>query len=301
MRRRTSAGLRRYPLSEPISFAVAPDLTLVGDAWGAPDAPPVLFLHGGGQTRHAWSGSCAVVAAHGWRAIALDQRGHGESGRAPHGDYEDADFAQDVVAVVRALGRPVVLVGASLGGLASLLASHAHPDIARAVVLVDVTPRLEQTGVLRVLSFMRARPEGFESLDEAAEAVAAYQPQRRRAPSTEGLRKNLRQGPDGRWRWHWDPELMASWSPERWSVERRERAISERFDAARALTVPTLLIHGKQSDVVSDATSREFLAVAPHARYVDLADAAHMVAGDRNDVFTETVVGFLRSLPGAPA
>lgn len=286
-------------MSDPVTFAVAPDLTLVGDAWGAADAPPVLFLHGGGQTRHAWAGSCAVVATHGWRAIALDQRGHGDSGRAPHGAYDDADFAADVVAVVRALGRPAVLVGASLGGLASLLASHAQPDIARAVVLVDVTPRLEQTGVLRVLSFMRARPDGFASLEEAADAVAAYQPQRRRAPSTDGLRKNLRQGPDGRWRWHWDPELMASWSAERWSVERRERAVAERFDAARALAVPTLLIHGKQSDVVSDATSREFLDVVPHAQYVDLADAAHMVAGDRNDVFTATVVGFLDGLGGA--
>jgi pimeloyl-ACP methyl ester carboxylesterase len=280
----------------PQWFELPSGLRLAADAWGDPAAPPVLFLHGGGQTRHAWSGACEVVARAGWRAIALDHRGHGDSDRAPGGAYEDDDFRDDLLAVIDVLGVRPVLVGASLGGLAALLAEQARPGCSAGVVFVDVTPRLEQTGVERVLAFMRARPDGFASLEEAADAVAAYQPHRRRDGNLDGLRKNLRQGDDGRWRWHWDPRLLKTWSPERWDPERRVRTVARRLDAARGLTVPVLLVRGRMSDVVSEASAREFLEAVPHARYVDLAGAAHMVAGDRNDAFTGAVLDFLATL-----
>jgi pimeloyl-ACP methyl ester carboxylesterase len=266
-------------------------LVLRGDAFGDPEAPPVLLLHGGGQTRHSWSGTAQRLAREGWYAVSLDLRGHGESDWSPAGAYDLEDFVRDLVAVAGSLPRRPVVVGASLGGMAALCAEgESQAPLLAAVVLVDVTPRLEPRGVLRIISFMTDRPEGFASLEEAADSIAAYRAHRPRPSDLAGLAKNLRRGDDGRWRWHWDPKFL--------SRERQPGNIltpDRLLDAARGLRVPTLLVRGKLSDVVSLESAAEFREAAPHARFVDVSGAGHMVAGDRNDHFTEAVIDFLRS------
>jgi non-heme chloroperoxidase len=275
----------------PIALRGHDGLVLRGDAFGSPDAPPLLLLHGGGQTRHSWSGTARRLAREGWYAISLDLRGHGESDWSPAGAYDLEDFARDLVAAARALPRRPVVVGASLGGMAALCAEgESRTDLLAALVLVDVTPRLEPGGVLRILSFMTDRPEGFASLEEAADAVAAYREHRERPSDLAGLAKNLRLGEDGRYRWHWDPKFL--------SRDRRQgnTLTPERLlDAARGLRIPTLLVRGKLSDVVSLEGAAEFRKAAPHARFIDVSGAGHMVAGDRNDLFTDAVIEFLRS------
>ncbi len=184
-------------------------LRLVADAWGDPSDPPVLLLHGGGQTRHSWGGTAAALAADGWYALALDLRGHGESEWAKDGDYSFDGFVADLHQVLAGLaGRPV-LVGASLGGITSLLAEgESREPVAQALVLVDVVPSLDREGVGRILAFMSDRPDGFASLDEAADAIAEHLPHRPRPTDLSGLRKNLRLHGDGRYRWHWDPRFL---------------------------------------------------------------------------------------------
>ncbi|HWP64504.1 MAG TPA: alpha/beta fold hydrolase [Candidatus Limnocylindria bacterium] len=264
----------------------------MGDAYGDPAHPPVLLLHGGGQTRHAWGGTAAALAAHGWHAIALDTRGHGDSEWAPDGDYTVDTLAADLRCVVGTLGTRPALVGASLGGITALLAEgEATTPISRALVLVDVAPRVEAPGVHRIVSFMTGHPDGFASLEEAADAIAAYNRHRPRPSDVSGLRKNLRLGPDGRYRWHWDPALMSDKRPGATQNPERQEA------AARRLTVPTLLVRGRMSDLLSEAGARAFLALVPHARYADVSGAGHMVAGDRNDAFTRAVVDFLADVP----
>ena len=265
-------------------------LVLRGDAWGSPDARPVLLLHGGGQTRHSWSGTAQRLAEQGWYALSLDLRGHGESDWSPGGAYDLEDFVRDLAAVAGTLARAPAVVGASLGGMAALCAAgEAKSPLLSAVVLVDVTPRLEANGVTRIISFMTDRPEGFASLEEAADAVAAYRQHRARPSDLAGLAKNLRRGDDGRWRWHWDPKFI---SPD--GRTRSSMTPDRLLEAARGLRVPTLLVRGKQSDVVSLAGAAEFQAAVPHARFVDVSGAGHMVAGDRNDLFTDAVLEFLR-------
>lgn len=269
---------------------------LAADAWGDPQAPPVLLLHGGGQTRHAWGGTAETLAAHGFYAVSMDLRGHGESDWSPDGRYDHDLFTDDVRVVAHSFRRPPALVGASLGGIASLLAQGEAPEpIASAVVLVDVAPRLEPEGVTRIVEFMRARPDGFESLEEAADTISEYLPHRPRPKDLSGLRKNLRRGADGRYRWHWDPRFM---DPDRRPTA--SRSPDRLLAAARNLGVPTLLVRGRRSDLLSEEGAREFLEHVPHARYVDVSGAGHMVAGDRNDAFTTAVVDFLEeALHGA--
>lgn len=273
-------------LPQQVTYTGSTGLRLVGDAWGSPDAPPVLLLHGGGQTRHAWGGTANALAQQGWYAVALDLRGHGDSEWCPEGDYMIDTYVADLHKVLTNFRQKPVLVGASLGGMTSLVAEGESPEpVSSALVLVDITPRIEQEGADRILAFMTAYPNGFASLEEAADHVASYIPHRPRPKDYSGLAKNLRLGPDGRYRWHWDPNMI--------NPRRRRRDPERMLAAARALKVPTLLVRGKISDVVSDDTTREFLETAPHAKYVDVAEAGHMVAGDRNDVFSKAVIEFL--------
>ncbi|MGH7898209.1 MAG: alpha/beta fold hydrolase, partial [Candidatus Binatia bacterium] len=211
---------------------------LEGDAFGDPSASPVVLLHGGGQTRHAWGQTARAVGAAGWYAIALDLRGHGASGWDPRGDYSLETFGEDLRAVASALGRPPVAVGASLGGLTALLAEgEAESELLRAVVLVDVAPKTEPDGVDRIVSVMGANPDGFATLEDAADAIARYLPNRERPTNLDGLGKNLRLGADGRYRWHWDPALMTGDGRvnSRRDPDRLERA-------ARRLRIPALLV-----------------------------------------------------------
>lgn len=247
----------------------------------------MLLLHGGGQTRHAWGATASKLAVAGFYAVNADLRGHGESAWADDGDYEISSFAADIAAMAAQLPSRPALVGASLGGIASLVCEHDHP-VATAVVLVDVTPRMDPDGVQRIVGFMNAYPDGFEEIEHAADAIAAYLPHRPRRSDTKGLSKNLRQGEDGRWRWHWDPRFLSG--PPRSVHDQYPHRMNE---AARSLKVPTMLVRGRMSEIVSEEGVREFLELVPHAEYVDVEGASHMVAGDRNDAFCDAVIDFL--------
>lgn len=282
---------------ERLAVEVAPGLTIVADLWGPADGPVALLVHGGGQTRHAWHGTAAALAREGWRTASMDMRGHGESDWAPDGDYAIDRFAADVAAVAERLGGGALLVGASLGGIASLVAvgEQVVPD-ARGLVLVDVAPRISRAGVDRITGFMTANPDGFASLDEVADAVAAYNPHRPRPTDLEGLKRNVRQRPDGRWVWHWDPRFLLRHG-ETPPDETRVVGYEERLrDAARALTVPTLLVRGARSDLLEEEGAADLRELVPHARYVRVDGAGHMVAGDRNDAFNTAITDFASSL-----
>lgn len=265
-------------------------VNLAVDVGGRAEDPPVLFLHGGGQTRASWGAAVGRAASAGFRAMALDLRGHGDSEWSPNGAYDIDRFAADLREIIGSLREPPMLVGASLGGIASLLvAGESSELVARGIVLVDIAPRIERKGVDRIRDFMGARPEGFSSIDEAADAVAAYLPHRRRPADPSGLLKNLRQGKDGRLRWHWDPRFVMHKFEES-DMETQSRRLRE---AAVRLTIPVLLVRGALSEVVSEESARGFQTLVPHAEYVSIGGADHMVAGDRNDVFNEAVIDFL--------
>lgn len=276
-------------------FELETGVSIAADSYGDPNHRTVLFLHGGGQTRHAWGGAAQELAALGFHTICTDHRGHGDSGWADDGDYTLDAFAEDLLALLKHFEERPIIVGASLGGVAALRAEALSDEpVTKALVLVDTTPRMEPAGVARILQWMLDGLDGFDSLEEAADAIASYLPHRERRTDLTGLAKNLRLDEDGRYRWHWDPDMIRSWDPDHWSDSKAARAeIEERLAAAKNLTIPTLLIRGRLSDVVSEDNAREFLKAVPHAEYVDLEDAAHMVAGDRNDAFTEAVAAFI--------
>jgi pimeloyl-ACP methyl ester carboxylesterase len=268
-------------------------LTLKSDCFGDPGSKQcILLAHGGGQTRHAWQSTAKQVAARGHYAVALDLRGHGDSDWAPDGDYSIDAFANDLLLVSAQLASRPILIGASLGGIASMIAAGEIDRAAfSAVIFVDITPTMEPAGVEKVIAFMSDNlAEGFESLEAAAATISNYMPHRKPPENLDGLKKNLRLGRDGRYRWHWDPAFIQG--TMRPSASRDPSRLCE---AVKAIKVRQLLIRGKMSELVSENAVREYLNLVPHAGYVDVSDAGHMIAGDSNEVFTQAVLDFIQS------
>jgi len=267
---------------------------LVADVGGDPARPAVILLHGGGQTRHSWGTAMRALVAHGYHVINLDTRGHGDSGWSPKADYRLATLAADLRIVIDTLPAPPALVGASMGGATSLVAVGTTADpIARALVMVDVVPRIEAEGANKIGAFMRANPEGFATLEEAADAVSAYYPHRPRPKDVSGLMKNLRRRDDGRLYWHWDPRMFDQPELRRGDGPEPPRFVDQMIAACAGVHVPTLLVRGMQSDIVGENGIAEFRRYVPHLEVFDVADAGHMVAGDRNDAFNQGVIAFL--------
>src|SRR6476660_4173648 len=248
---RTSVSTTR---SEPetVKFRGVDDLVLVADEWnrgaataatsggGADsDRPSILLLHGGGQNRFSWKNTGQVLADEGFHVVALDSRGHGDSDRSADAIYTVDALCADTLQVIEQIGRPVILIGASMGGMTGILAADvAGPEKVTKLVLVDVVPRYEKSGSARIREFMASGLHGFTTLEEAAEAVAGYLPHRKKPRSPEGLKKNLRWR-DGRWFWHWDPAFLTA--PVDDSFVRDEKL----EQAATNLTIPILLIRGR--------------------------------------------------------
>jgi pimeloyl-ACP methyl ester carboxylesterase len=273
-------------------------------AWGRRTGAPVVCLHGGGQTAYMWE-ELGAALADVWFVLAPDLPGHGDS---------DVDLA--VAGTVRGLDRralatsveefldhigvdEAVFVGASLGGIASLTIAAQSPSRVAGIAVVDIGHRLEDAGVRRIVEFM-TKHESFESLEDAARAVAEYLPNRKGPTTPERLRRNLRQRSDGRWEW-------------KHALGRNLRAVGERapddFQSGdwRALVAgmdveltrlecPVLVLRGAQSDVLSDTGAEETARLIPNARLATIGAAGHHAAGDNPESTVTLVAGFLDEL-----
>lgn len=286
------------------TFVGAHDNRLIGDVFPASGSMsqthgPILLMHGGGQTRHSWLGTAKLLAEQGHTAIAVDARGHGDSDWVADKAYALPQYAADLACLSEQLSdqfgaRPVV-VGASMGGLSAMLCfeNGRGNELFSKVILVDITPRMEQSGVNKILSFMASNMrDGFESPQQAADAISAYLPNRKKPESLDGLRKNLRRRDDGRYIWHWDPAFVDGPLSIMSGPENPQEILSS---AIAKIEVPTLLVRGSKSELVKDEAVKEFMEIVPHAKFVDVNDAGHMVAGDKNDAFASSVIDFLNA------
>ncbi len=185
----------------------AKGVELVADVGGDPDAPIIMLLHGGGQTRHSWGGAMRELVLRGYHVINLDARGHGDSQWAADGDYTLEVLAKDLECVIGTLKSRPALVGASMGGATALLVAGGHADpLASALILVDIVPRIDTGGAAKIRSFMSSGAAGFGTLEEASDAVAAYNPHRPRPKSNGADEESAVRG--DRFPWHRDPRVL---------------------------------------------------------------------------------------------
>jgi pimeloyl-ACP methyl ester carboxylesterase len=323
----------KHTMTTPQSVKVAgfAGLLLGGDYYPPRNAnlPPVCIWPGGGQTKHSWGELCSQLSERGHAVLNMDLRGHGDSEWSSKQYYkawmfgEDtllcADYVKKLMLKQYGVSQKPIVVGASMGGLAAIFAcgSPRGQEAIGGLILVDIAARLEVQGVERIVNFMTAFPNGFESVDAAADAVSHYMG-KARPTDVSGLEKNLRYDSSiHRWKWHWDPSFLnhginnaskvvqfGNSNTEFESDDARLNNVDYRDDSlesrearleemARCIRCPTLIIRGKSSDVLSYDGIKHFLDLVPHAEWKDIQNAEHMVAGDQNDVFVDTVLHWL--------
>ena len=265
-------------------------LELVGEAFGDPAAPPVLFFHGGGQSRNAWRGSARIVGSAGYYGITFDLRGHGDSDWATDGDYLLDAFGRDVEALLGQFDRPVTLVGASRGGQASLVGGSRHPDRTRLIMLADVAPLMRDEGVDGIRAFFAEGEAGFATLDQAADSLARHLGQQRIGDATR-LARSMRQDADGRWHWRWDP---ATGRAEFLHPLSEGKAI---LDAAARVISPIVLVRAELSHLLTDEGVVRFRQLAPQLHVVTAMGVGHMFTADRNDAFAAELLYWLEKTP----
>jgi len=268
----------------------ADGLALAGEAFGDPAAPPVLFFHGGGQSRNAWRRSARIVAEAGYYGIAFDLRGHGDSDWAEDHDYLLEAYARDVERLLYRFDRRVTLVGASRGGQAALVGGSRHPARTRLIALADVAPDMREDGLDGIRSFFAESMNGFTTLDEAADVLARnIGPERIDDP--ERLAGSMRRDNAGRWHWRWDPatgERRFLYPPSE-----NEAVLA----AAARVETPVILVRAERSHLVTDAGVAHFKQLAPQLEVLVAPGVGHMFTADRNDTFANDLLGWLDRIP----
>jgi pimeloyl-ACP methyl ester carboxylesterase len=238
--------------------------------WG--DGPPeYVLLHGGAQNAHTWD---TVVLALARPVVAIDLPGHGHSAWRDGGDYRPQAMADDVTAAIEQLAPGAgTLAGMSLGGLTALAALAGRRDLADRLVMVDITPGVNQEKAAPIIAFVGG-PETFESFDALLERTMAYNPTRSRSSLVRGLLHNARELPDGTWTWRYHRPTTSRY-------EDIEGRFADLWEAVSAIHAPTLLVQGGLSGVVDDDDIAEFQKRQPDAEVVVVEEAGHSVQGDR--------------------
>jgi len=253
--------------------------------WGVPGRPQLLLLHGGNQSAHSWD-LVSLHLADRFHVFALDQRGHGDSEWSRELDYSLDAMVADAEAFVAAVGldRPVVL-GHSMGGRVTLTLALRRPDLARALVVVDVGPEVSEAGARTILDFV-ARNLEFDDLDQFVDNVVRYDPFRSRVHITRTLRYNLLQRADGRW--------ISKVDHRR--IPHPNRALT--LDDVRAIEVPVLVVRGAESNILEADAAVRFADALPSGRLVTVDRTGHNVHSGNTTGFLAAVAPFLEAVTG---
>jgi pimeloyl-ACP methyl ester carboxylesterase len=252
--------------------------------WGDAE-PEFVFLHGGAQNAHTWD---TVALALDKPLVAIDLPGHGYSAWREDKAYRPQQLAGDVTYVINQLApKARTLIGMSLGGLTALSVMAETPAVADRLVLVDITPGVNQEKAEPILSFISG-PESFANFDEILERTMAYNPTRSRSSLRRGVLHNATERDDGTWSWRYDLPIG-----ER--VDDLESRFANLWDAIDALEAPLLLVQGGLSGVVDDEDVAELRRRQPDAQIVVVEEAGHSVQGDRPLELAEILASFHRA------
>ena len=276
------------PAAPEDRYAVVNGLRLHYLAWGNARLPPLLFLHGFAQQAHSWD-FAALALRHRFHCIALDLRGHGDSAWSPGGEYGLDLYVSDVKAFVNGLRlQSLAVCGLSMGGRTAYSFTGQTPGAVRALIVAEAAPESLEAG-RRTVSDFTASAE-FDDFEQAVARVLAYNPRRTPDQVRGSLKNSVRQRPDGKWTWKWDPALRYARSLTPYDPLPQWEALSK-------VRCPALFVIGAQSDMISAHTVQRMLAAVPGSRSVTIEKAGHLVAGDNPAAFNAAVLTFLEGLP----
>jgi len=258
--------------------------------WGAPEAPPVVLLHGGHQSAHSWD-LVSLHLAEKYRVLALDQRGHGDSEWSRSWDYSNHTMALDAAAFIKAmrLDRAIVM-GHSMGGRNSMLLAKHFPELLRGLVIVDVGPEISDKGRQAIAAFVRANEE-FDDLEHFVQNVRKYDPYRSREHIERTVKYNMIQRMDGKFVSKCDS------NPRRAGLmNAKPQQDNITLEDAGAFDFPVLLVRGETSNILTPDAAERFRDALPNGRLVTVPACGHNVHSQNTLGFLDAVGGFLGGL-----
>ena len=255
--------------------------------WGNEGAPVMLLLHGLRGHCHSWDDVAARFCG-GYRVLALDQRGRGETDWAPRGDYSTDAFVTDIEEFCNTLGiEKMTLIGHSMGGRNSMAFAGRNAAMLEKLVIVDIGPDIQPEGSARITRELVEVPQEFDSFDAQFE----YMNRQNRFASEPVLRRRLkyasRELPDGKIGWRYDPEIRA---------QRRDGTGApppDLWTPLASITCPTLIVRGTETDTISLDVANRMVDALPDGKLAHVDNAAHMVFEDNPEGFNAALADFL--------
>lgn len=275
------------PTVERIAIQLHDQRTLSALKWGK-ESPEILFVHGSAQNAHTWD---TVILAMGVSAIAIDLPGHGHSSWRKDGNYEPTVLANDVATAIEILApQAEVIVGMSLGGLTTVALAGMRPDLAKRIVVVDITPGVNSQKSKAITDFVNG-PQSFASFEELLARTIEHNPTRSESSLRRGILHNAKQIDDGSWQWRYDRSTHPSAED---SAKRIER-IAELWSVIEKLKCTMTLVRGGVSPVVDDADVAELRRRKPDVDVLVVDGAGHSVQGDRPVELADALTRILRA------
>ncbi|HET6474388.1 MAG TPA: alpha/beta hydrolase [Pseudomonadales bacterium] len=251
-----------------------------------PNAQALVLLHGYTGHARSWDALARTLSPR-YRVLALDQRGHGQTDWAPRDQYDTSEMITDLEAFVAALElENFALLGLSMGGLVSIGYAGKRPPQLAKLVIVDIAPEIDVAGLERIRAGV-VRNDVFASRDEAVARAREDNP----IPPMEHLRHrveySLMRRSDGRYTYRYDPALRDPTNP------RKGIPADEGWKLVAKIAVPTLLVRGEVSDILSRGVAARMAETIPDCRLVEVAGSGHPVPLDKPDAFAAALGGFL--------
>ena len=255
--------------------------------WGTAGQPVMVLLHGLRGHAHSWD-DVAAALFRDYQLLALDQRGRGDTDWARDGDYSTGAYVSDLLGFCDVLKLDkFTLVGHSMGGRNSLAFAGRNPQRLEKLVIVDVGPTLDSRGSQRISQEISQVPEEFDNF----EAVVDYMKKQNRFASDAVLRRRLRYAtldlPNGKVGWKYDIAIRD---------QRRRGTVPPAEDLWPLLpniSCPTLIIRGKETDILSPEVAQKMNQTIPNVRLVEVERAGHMVFEDNPPDFIAALRGWL--------
>lgn len=277
--------------SSVVEFRGSGGVKLRGEAFGVPTHPPVLLLPAGGQHHRSLIEVARALGAAGRYAICLDLRGHGVSEWSSAGEYSLEAYVDDIRLVLQQFEQRPVLISTAISGINAVIALGETQDPScSGLVLAGVSDQMNREEMRTAVRLLREQASGFDTEEEAVIARRELRPFEQ--PQTD-VASELRTGDDGRLYWHWDPRMLGAYDVRR---------AMQRFKAAlKNIRVPTLIVRGGLSQLISEESAENLRDLIPAAELVNLEQAGHLAATDDHDGFNAALLEFLeRRVPREP-
>lgn len=284
----TSIGVQAVPASHYIHIN---GMRLHYLEWGHPNNPPVFLLHSTEDNAHSWD-LVGPALSSDYHVIALDSRGVGESQRQADVRYPQEDYMRDLELFFEAQAwhSDVIFVGQAWGGRYAHIFAARHPELLRALVLVDTAPEMGFEGIMEVLNYLQQlmRVDSYETF---VAKMHAHNPRRPIEQIRAMLWHDVEQLADGAWTWKRDYRPIFPYKAQ--ALDANDYL----WETLRAVRCPTLIVRGEHSTLVHAEIAQRMLEAVPDARLVTIEKAAHLVVGDNPRAFEKALRAFLAELP----